>query len=85
MWTEPETDEQWQEAVDLAEACIMLDSAIKYGLVTGGPRINVDRCQELLDRGKVRGTFPRQDAVERFIAAYNAAPKPPITACSRRS
>lgn len=71
MWVEPITDEQWQEAVDMAHACILLDAATKYGLVTGGPRINVERCQELLDRGKARGTFPRPDAVERFIRSYN--------------
>lgn len=85
MWTEPQTDEQWQEAVDMSHALILIDSAVKYGLVTGGPGINVDRCQELLDRGKARGTFPRPGAVERFIAAYNDYPRKPIATSSGRT
>lgn len=85
MWSEPQTDEQWQEAVDLAEACLTLDWAIKYGLVSGGPSINVDRCVELIDRGKTRGTFPQPEVVERFISAYNASPRKPVAACSRRT
>jgi hypothetical protein len=32
---------EWQEAVDLASALLHLASARPYGLVTGGPVINV--------------------------------------------
>ena len=37
---------------------LALDSARQYGLVTGGPVIDVDRCWELLARGRAKGFVP---------------------------
>jgi hypothetical protein len=65
----PRTPAEWQEAVDAAEGAIALDSARKYGLVTGGPEVNVERAADLLAKGRARGIRPRPDAIERFIAA----------------
>jgi hypothetical protein len=64
----PRTTVEWQEAVDAAEACLALESARMYGLVTGGPEVNVERAQALLINGGKRGIYPRPDAIERFIA-----------------
>lgn len=33
---EPETAEEWQEAVDVAELYLLLESARQYGLIEGG-------------------------------------------------
>lgn len=66
---DPQTPEQWQEAVNGAEGALTLDAARQYGLVIGGPPVNVDRCCEILERGRHRGITPEADAVERFTAA----------------
>jgi hypothetical protein len=65
---EPRTKRQWQDAVDAAEGALTLDSARQYGLVTGGPVVNVERCVEILSKGKARGITPSADAIEQFIA-----------------
>jgi hypothetical protein len=66
----PSTAAEWQEAVDLAEFLLTLDSARQYGLVTGGPTVNVDRCAQLLEEGAARGITPSSDAAERLTEAY---------------
>ncbi len=65
----PKTDAEWQEAVDGAEACLALDSARQYGLITGGPKINAARCDKILAMGRARGVRPAPDAIERFCGA----------------
>lgn len=66
----PETPAEWQEVVDLAEGALALDSARSYGLVRGGPDVNVDRCVALLREGARRGYNPSVDAIERFALAF---------------
>ncbi len=66
---EPQTPQEWQEAIDTAEVLVRLDAARQYGLVTGGPAVNVSRCEELLRRGEALGYTPTADAVERIIPA----------------
>lgn len=39
---------EWQEAVDGAYALLALDAARRYGLITGGPGVNVGRCRQIL-------------------------------------
>jgi len=69
MADDPQTDEEWQVAADMAYGGMLLDSARKYGLVSGGPEIDVDRCAEILVAARQRGITPRDDAPERFVAA----------------
>jgi hypothetical protein len=52
---DPETPEEWQEAADLAELWLLVESARLYGLVTGGPAVDVARCEDLLRRAAERG------------------------------
>ena len=66
---DPQTPAEWQEAVDIAEAAIVLDAARKYQLVTGGPAVNLARCEEILLRGLELGITPAADCVDRFVAA----------------
>jgi hypothetical protein len=69
---EPRTPAQWQEAVDLADFYVRLDSARKYGLVTGGPDIDLGRCEELLKLGRLRGVRPSPGSVDRLARAFAA-------------
>lgn len=64
---DPTGSVQWQEAVDLADALLMLDSARAYGLVTGGPAVNIERCDEILKRGHDLGFRPTKDAIKRLL------------------
>ena len=64
---DPATVWEWQEAVDLAYGALALDSARQYGLITGGPGVSVERCEEILRRGKERGILPGTEAIERFM------------------
>jgi hypothetical protein len=67
---DPKTTEEWQETVDIAEACLLIHSAQLYGLVIGGPQVNADRCAQILELGKARKILPREAAAERFTAAW---------------
>jgi hypothetical protein len=69
---DPKTTDEWQDAVDIAYACLHIHSARLYGLIHGGPRVNADRCAQVLELGKARKIFPRDGAIERFVAAWQA-------------
>lgn len=56
---DPETPEQWQQAVDAAEFLLALDSARQYGLITGGPKVHTRRCAQILSHGKAQGYTPK--------------------------
>lgn len=73
MSVDPVTPQEWQDAVDAAEACLRLDAARLYGLISGGPKVDVERCGRILYQGRERGFVPAVDAVERFVAALRGA------------
>ena len=58
---EPETPEEWQAAVDAAQCVLLIDSAKQYGLITGGPRFDLDRAHDLITRGRALGYTPAAD------------------------
>jgi hypothetical protein len=66
---DPKTLEQWQEAMDMAHFLLSLESARRYGLVKGGPEVNVVRCLEIIQLGREKGMEPRPGAVEQILAA----------------
>lgn len=66
-FSSPKTPKQWQDAVDAAQACIVLANARLYGLVIGGFEVRVSRCLEILAQGKAKGILPSADAIERFV------------------
>ncbi len=70
-YRDPRTPGEWSDAVDTAHALLLLDASRQYGLLTGGPSVNIDRCDAILKAGAVRGIHPSPYAVDRFIAAYN--------------
>jgi hypothetical protein len=71
----PQTVAEWQEAVDAAAACRMIADCKMYGLIEGGPGIDVARCDEILERGKqkgVRASRPDADLALELIAVINS-------------
>lgn len=69
----PKSDQEWQQAVNLAQFALLLDATRQYGLLTGGPTINVARCETLLRRGARRGIVPLAEAIDELIEAFAAA------------
>lgn len=65
----PKRPGEWRDAVDAAQGALHLDAARQFGLVTGGPVVNVERCLDILSRGRALGYLPRPEAVEEFIKA----------------
>jgi hypothetical protein len=66
---DPQTDEQWQEAADAADFLLLIDSARQYGLITGGPIVNVPRCIDILEGAAELGIFPSPPDRRRFWVA----------------
>jgi len=64
---DPQTEEEWQAAADIAEFLLLWDSAEQFGLVTG-PKVN-DRAEELLKRAAAMGIRPasHEKLIKRFI------------------
>jgi hypothetical protein len=69
---DPQTAAEWQEAVNGAEACLLIDSARQYGLITGGPVIDVTRCERILTAGRGRQILPSKSGVDAYIQAFTA-------------
>lgn len=77
----PVTDEQWQDAVDAAYFMQQIEMARLFGLVTGGPEINLESCVEILEDGRELGILPRLEQISRCgtesrFGARNAAEAP---------
>lgn len=58
---DPQTNEEWQQAVNDARFLLLLDSAKQYGLVETDIEVNVDRCDEILEEGRGLGFLPDPD------------------------
>jgi len=63
----PKTKTEWAEAAACAEACLRLEAARLYGLLTGGPTINVARCERVLAGAKRRGVILTAAEVDRAV------------------
>lgn len=69
---DPQSPEQWREAVTAAHAMLMLSDARDfYGLVTGGPPVKRERCLEIIERGRELGYEPDEDDARNWLAQYN--------------
>lgn len=56
---DPETPADWEDAVNQANFLLLIDSARQYGLVIAAMEINVERCMEILERGRMLGYTPK--------------------------
>jgi hypothetical protein len=71
---EPQTPEEWQEAVNAAAGARAVADCKLYGLLVGGPNINVRRCDQILARGRKQGITPSHPIDElavAFVLAFN--------------
>jgi hypothetical protein len=57
---DPETAEEWQEAVDAAYFVLVLDSCRQYGLIEWDGKPDIERCLKVLEEGKRRGYTPKK-------------------------
>lgn len=63
---EPQTPDEWQEAVDAAELLLHIVSAEAFGLLVSTLEINIERGDDVLAAGHERGITPR---VVRYLGA----------------
>lgn len=52
---DPRSLQEWEEVLEMAEFMLLLNSARQYGLVTGGPVVDVERCAEIIKKGRAKG------------------------------
>jgi hypothetical protein len=71
---DPQSAEEWSEAVCLADAWLRIHSAGQYGLITGGPAVDVSRAEEILETGRKRGIRPDEKRVDDIIQAFAEGP-----------
>lgn len=71
---DPVSKAQWQEAVDAADVLLALDAAREYGLITGGPMINMERCMKILSQGRNKGIVPSADRILEHAQAQKMLP-----------
>jgi len=73
---DPQSQAQWREAATLARAYLLIDAAKTYGLMVGGPAIDVDRCERVLEQARARGVEVPDEHAEaaalELIAQHNA-------------
>jgi hypothetical protein len=65
----PRTPEEWQHVVNLCKAWRNVHDARLYGLIHGGPVLDVERIDELLAQGKVLGITPQPALTEEMVIA----------------
>jgi hypothetical protein len=64
----PTTFDECQNAVDAAKALRPLHGFRDFCSVVAGPQVDVERCDEVLERGRQLGVGPNPDAVERYVS-----------------
>lgn len=72
---EPQTDQEWQKAVDLADMHLKILDVQAHTPLEGVPEIDRARCLDLLNRGRARKVYPRwtQDDLQDLIATYQGS------------
>jgi hypothetical protein len=67
--SEPKTQVEWQRAVDAAAGLRAVADCKMYGLLEGGPEINVARCDQILELGAAIQVYPSRSIKDLAIAA----------------
>jgi hypothetical protein len=66
---DPKTPEEWQKVVNVMRACLLLDEAIRYRVITvrkDAPIIDVERCRSLIERGVKLGYRVEEIAAQKL-------------------
>lgn len=53
-----------QRLAALSAACLLIDDARLYGLIDGGPEVDREQCEAVLERLKREGIVPSAQEVE---------------------
>lgn len=82
----PRSEAEWREAVTQAYNFLLLDSSRRYGLVQGGPEVNLERCEAILDAGRKKGIVPDTSAagLRKFLAAVDGMTREESNASNKR-
>lgn len=64
---EPETVEEWQEAVNIVQALLIVHDARTKRAFSDGSNIDAKRCNDTLLRGKQMGIVPQPDRVRKAV------------------
>ena len=71
---DPQTPEEWSEAVHAAVWATALHAARLYGLIAGGPEVDMARCDAVLDAARRRGiVIP---TLEEVLAQWSDVERP---------
>ena len=73
MYSDPITDEEWQDTANLAEACLRITKAKEFGMIKTARNINGWRCEELLALAKARGFEPTEPQASAYTLELAAA------------
>jgi hypothetical protein len=60
----PETLEEWRSAAQSAAGLQLIEAARIYGFIDGGPKINLDRVDEILELARNRGIVPTTEEAQ---------------------
>ena len=74
MSRDPTNRNEWREAVLAAEVMLRIDVARQYGIITGGPEVDVARCLEIIERGRATGYAATEAEIREALAASAADP-----------
>jgi hypothetical protein len=80
---DPETPGEWQEAYDAALACRTIADCRMYGLLKGGPVIDLERCDRLIAAGEKRGLRPSRPVEQLAIGLVDAVNADAVEAWDR--
>ncbi len=69
---QPITEADWQMAVDAAAACLSIESARQFGLIIGGPEVDIERCTQIVAQGIDLGITASPGAAARYVGEWNA-------------
>lgn len=64
----PATPAEWQEAVNAAFVMRRIADCVMYGLITTDLVIDIDRCDEILERGAAHGYRPKPGIIGEVFA-----------------
>lgn len=67
----PQTDDEWQNAIELADWILAVHNARRSGIEHHGPSVDVDRVREIITAAQQRGFKCRPGHIRRLSQAWN--------------
>lgn len=88
----PVTDNQWQDAVDAAQTCMMLELAKLFDLVNENGEVDITRCAEIIADGHKLGIEPSlyssvkpiRDVLKEMVERFDGIDNGYCTLCHTR-